>query len=141
MTARKRTLALIFLSLTAAGLSACGTGTSASNFKGPAHSAAQAVANLQSAATAGEASKICKEILARAVVAKLQTAGGCAHAVKSQLNEIDNFEASVEAIKLAKAGSIETATASVKSTYAGKKRISTLTLVNEGGKWRISGLG
>jgi hypothetical protein len=29
----------------------------------------------------------------------------------------------------------------VRSTYAGKKRISTLLLVKENGKWKISKLG
>ncbi len=33
------------------------------------------------------------------------------------------------------------ASAQVQSTYAGKKRIGTLTLVKEAGKWKVSKLG
>jgi copper chaperone CopZ len=130
------TLLLCALAL-AVGLAACGNKVSTSNFKGEQHAVAQAVSNLQSHATALEAKKICGEDFARANVARLSAAAeGCKKAVESQLKEIDSFEVTVESIQI----SGDRATARVKSIHSGKKRISTMTLVKEGAKWRVSGV-
>jgi hypothetical protein len=121
----------------ATGLVACGTASSTSSFKGEQQQVAKAVSSLQSHASALEASKICSENLAAANVASLnRSPGGCKQALESQLKQIDDFEAPVESVRIAG----NTATASVKTTRAGKKVIETLTLRKEGGKWRISGL-
>jgi copper chaperone CopZ len=123
--------------LLAMGLGACASTTSTSSFKGEQHAVAQAVSNLQSHATALEAKKICGEDLAAANVARLNAAtGGCKRAIETQLKEIDSFETTVESIKI----SGDRATAQVKSIDSGKNAIATLTLVKEGGKWRISGV-
>jgi hypothetical protein len=123
--------------LLAMGLGACGSTVSTSSFKGEQHAVAQAVSNLQSHATALEAKKICGEDLAAANVARLNAAtGGCKRAIETQLKEIDSFETTVESIKI----SGDRATAQVKSIDSGKNAIATLTLVKEGGKWRISGV-
>jgi hypothetical protein len=58
--------------------------------------------------------------------------------IKKRLSEIENLDVTIESIKLAPGAS--TATASVKSTYAGKKRQGTVTLVKEGGRWKVSGI-
>jgi hypothetical protein len=133
----------VLLTLLAAGLSACATtSTTSSSFKGEQHAAAQTIANLQSAATAGEAGKICKQLLSSALVARLNaSAGGCQQAIKKQLEEIDSFEVTVQSVKLGASGATQTGTAVVKSIYAGKNTLSTLTLVKEDGAWKISGLG
>jgi hypothetical protein len=139
-TNRIGTLAVI--ALCAVGVSACaGQSTSTSSFKGQQHAVAQTVADLQSAATAGEASKICKQILAAALVARLNAGGGCKQAIKRQLEEVDNFEVTVQSVALGPGTASQTATAAVKSVKGGKTHPSTLTLVKESGKWRISGLG
>lgn len=123
--------------LLAVGLGACASTTSTSSFKGEQHAVAQAVSNLQSHATALEAKKICGEDLAATNVARLNAAtGGCKQAIETQLKEIDSFETTVESIKI----SGDRATAQVKSIDSGKNAIATLTLVKEGGKWRISGV-
>jgi hypothetical protein len=133
----RRFPALLSLPLLATGIAACGTAaTSTSSFKGEQQKVAQAVANLQSDATALEAKKICNEDLAAANVAQLNASGGCKHAIESQLKQIDSFEVTIESVQV----SGDKATASVKSVYSGKKAIQTMTLVKEGGKWRISGL-
>jgi hypothetical protein len=139
----KRAGAPLLLALLAAGVSACATTSSSSNsFKGEQQAAAQAVANLQSAATAGEAGKICKRLLASALVTRLNAAGGgCQQAIKKQLEEIDSFEVTVKSVAIDQHGAQPTATVGVKSVFGGAKRESTLTLVREGGVWRISGLG
>jgi hypothetical protein len=139
--ATTRSSALLGLALAAAGLSACATTTSTS-FKGEQHAVAQTVEKLQSSASAGEAGTICNQLLARKIVTSLQASpGGCKQAIKTQLNEIDSFELTVQSVQLGPAGAAQTATAGVKSVYKGKKRASTLTLVKEGGAWKISGLG
>lgn len=130
------TLLLCALPL-AVGLAACGNKVSTSNFKGEQHAVAQAVSDLQSHATALEAKKICGEDFARANTARLNAAAeGCKKAVESQLKEIDSFEVTVESIQI----NDDRATARVKSIRSGKKRVSTMTLVKEGAKWRISGV-
>jgi len=138
----KRAGAALSLTLLAAGTSACATTSSSNSFKGEQHAAAQTIANLQSAATAGEAAKICNKLLAHSLVARLDALpGGCRQTIKKQLEEIDAFEVTVNSVALAKQGATPTATVRVKSTFAGKSRPSALTLVKEGGAWKISGLG
>jgi hypothetical protein len=138
MTLPRRPLALLCLPLIATGLAACGTTVSTSSFKGEQQQVAKAVSDLQSHASALEAKKICSEDLAAANVAALnRSPGRCKQAIESQLKQIDNFEATVESVHIAG----KTATARVKATNAGKKVIEALTLVKEGGKWRVSGLG
>jgi Putative lumazine-binding len=121
----------------AVGLAACGNKVSTSSFKGEQHAVAQAVSNLQSHATALEAKKICGEDFARTNAARLNaSAEGCKKAVESQLKEIDSFEVTVESIQI----NGNRATARVKSVHSGKKRVSTMKLVKEGAKWRVSGV-
>ncbi|HTB71461.1 MAG TPA: nuclear transport factor 2 family protein [Solirubrobacteraceae bacterium] len=131
----KRATALLCAPLLALGLSACAQTVSTSGLAGEAKAAGETVKDLQSNATAGEAKKICQDDLADAVVKRLAGAsGGCQEAIKKQLAEIDSVELTVESIQVNGA----TATAHVKSVYSGKKRLSTMSLVKEGGKWRIS---
>jgi hypothetical protein len=138
MMARK-TIALLCAPLLASTVAACGatTNVSTSAFKGEQQQVAKAVALLQSHATALEAKKICAEDLAAARVAQLNTApGGCKQALESQLKQIDSFETTVQSVQINGA----TATAHVKGVVGGKKGVKTVTLVREGGKWKISGV-
>lgn len=132
-----RTAAYVpFLAL---GFTACGAAVSTSSFGGEQRAVAQVIANLQSDATASDQGKICSRDLAAALVKTLNAHGGCEAAIKRQLAEIDNLEASVKSVTLASAGN--KATATVKSVYAGKQHLSTLALVKEAAGWRIAGLG
>jgi hypothetical protein len=134
----RRVIAVLCAPVLATGATACGSTVSTSSFKGERQQVAQAVADLQSDAVALEAKKICNEVLAKARVAQLNAApGGCKQAIEQQVKQIDNYDTTVEAVAIVG----KTATAKVKSTYAGKKAIQALTLVKEGGKWRISGVG
>jgi hypothetical protein len=131
----KRALALLCAALLAVVVSACASTTS-SSFKGESHAVAQTISDLQTYGTAGEAQKICSEVLSRAVTARLDSAqGGCKQALKSQLSQVDTPELTVEKIQLHGATS---ATAEVKSTYAGKAKLTTVTLVKEDSAWKIS---
>jgi len=133
----RRPIALLCAPLLATGLAACANTVSTTSFKGEQQQVAQAISNLQSHATALEAKKICSEDLAAANVARLSTAPGvCKQAIETQLKQIDNFETTVESVKI----SGDRATARVKSVHSGKKAIQTLTLVRESGHWKISGV-
>ena len=144
---RKRIGAPLCATVLALGAAGCGTAsTSTSAFKGEQHEVAQAIANLQSNLTSSDQKKVCTEDLAASVVAGLRyaagsstgPAAGCEQAIKKQLTEIDNLELSVDSVTLTSGGSEPTAQARVRSIYEGKTRISTLILVKEGGKWKLS---
>jgi len=135
----KRALMLLCAPLLALGMSSCASTTTTSSYKGENHAVAQTIANLQTEATAGEAQKICATLLSSTVTARLSSAhGGCTQALKNQLTQVDTPELTVQEVQQHGATS---ASAQVKSTYAGKSKLSTLTLVKEAGKWKISGLG
>jgi hypothetical protein len=134
----RRLLAVLCAVFSAAVLTACAGTTSGGSFKGVEHEAAQPISSLQSAATAGEEKKICTDVLAAGVVASLKGVKGCEAAIKARLAETDSMELTTETVSVAKTGT--SATAKVNSVYAGKKRIQTVSLVKEGGKWKISGL-
>jgi copper chaperone CopZ len=135
----KRVASVVCAPLLALLVSACGASVSTGNFKGEEHEVAQAIANLQSDATAAEPAKICQNDLAASVVSRLGGRSACEKAIKNQLTEIDSLEASVQSIKIDHA--TNTATATVKSTYGGKNKLAPLLLVKEGGKWKVSSLG
>jgi len=137
----KRLGALVCAPLMAVSFAACSKTLSISAFKGEEHAVAQTISNLQADVTAGDEQKICTNDLAAPVAARLNTApGGCKQAIKSQLTELDNFEVAVQSVHLSTMGALPTATAHVTSTYAGKTKASMLSLVKEGGKWKISSL-
>ncbi len=132
----RRLAILTCLPLCGLAFAACGNTVSTSSFKGEAHEVAQTVANLQADVTAGEQKKVCGSDLALPVVSRLGGTKACEAAVKTQLAEVDSTEVKVESVRVTGT----TATAKVKSTYSGKSRPSTINLVKEGGKWKISGL-
>jgi copper chaperone CopZ len=119
------------------GLSACATTVSTSGYKGEAKDVAQTIKNLQADVTAGEQKKVCNNDLAGSVVKSLSSAkGGCQQAIKDQLAEVASFEVNVQSIQITSAG--HAATAKAKSKYAGKNKVSTISLVKEAGKWKIA---
>jgi hypothetical protein len=132
----KRVLALLCAPLLALAVAACGSTVSTSSFTGEAHGVAQAIANLQSDATASDQKKLCANDFAASVVSTLGGEKGCERAIKAQVTEIDNLEASVKSIQVAAGG--KTATARVKSTYAGKSRVGNISLVKEGSNWKVA---
>jgi hypothetical protein len=130
--------ALLGATLLVFGLAACGSTVATSSFKGEQHEVAQTISNLQSDTRAGDQQKVCENDLAGPVLTRLSTTpGGCKQAIKGQLAEIDNFDVTVESIQITGSGSKRTATARVKSVYNGKSRLRTVSLVFEGGKWKI----
>src|ERR1700678_1761080 len=95
----KRGLVLLCVPLLALGASACASTSTLSSFKGEEHAVAQVVSNLQSYGTAGEAQKICADLLSSAVTTRLHSSpGGCEHALKEQLSQVDTPEVTVEKV-------------------------------------------
>ena len=136
-----RTLLLLCCAPPALGLGACAKSVSTSAFKGEQHEVAQTVADLQSDVTASDQKKICSRDLSSALVKRLNASpGGCRRAVKGQLAEIDNLDLTVESVSVHTAGAARTATAVVRSTFAGNKRRSTLSLTFESRRWKLSGV-
>lgn len=133
-----RLLLYVCAPLSAVVLGACASTVSTSAFKGSEQSVAQTVANLQTDATASEPKKICADDLAAAVVSRLGGSAHCEAAIKTQIAELDSMEVSVKSIHIA--ADQASATAEVKSIREGKSKAQTLSLVKEGGKWKISGL-
>jgi hypothetical protein len=131
-------LALICLPLSAFALAGCGSTTTTAGFTGVKHEVAQTIANLQSDATSAEPKKICADQLADALVTRLGGASGCEKAIKDQLAEIDSLETSIKSVDVAAGG--RTARAQVSSIREGKTATSTMSLVKEAGKWKISGI-
>ena len=124
--------------LLALGVGACGSTVSTSSFKGEAHAVAQRISDLQSDVSALNEQKICEQDFSRAARARLSTPGNtCKQALKRQLGSIDDYELTVE--KIAVSGA--TATARVRSTWAGKLSTNALKLVKEGGSWRVERVG
>jgi hypothetical protein len=138
----KRALALLCAPALAMSLLGCAKAVSTAGFKGEQREVAQVISNLQSDVTAGDHKKICANDLASTLVARLNAAhGGCRQAIKGQLAQVDSYNVSIQSVHLSAAGAQRRATAQVKSVYSGKTRRGTLSLLKEGGKWKIAGLG
>jgi hypothetical protein len=135
---RARLLAVPAALLAATSLAACGAAAvSTSSFTGDKKAVAQRISDFQTDATAADHKKICQNDLAATVKAKLQAAGSdCESELKSQLAQIDILELTIESIEL----SGNKASATIKSTWSGKSRRSTMELTKEGSAWKISGL-
>jgi hypothetical protein len=132
-------LGAVFAALVALVLAGCGQTTSTASFKGEQHEVAQALVNLQSHVNGGEQQKVCSDDLASSVVARLNTAkGGCTSAVKDQLAQIDNTNLAVDSVTLGTSSAKPSASASVRTIYAGKTRRSTVTLLKQEGKWKLA---
>jgi putative lumazine-binding protein len=119
----------------ASALGACGETVSTSSFKGESRHVAETVSDFQKNATASDEQKLCANDLAKKLTKRLGAVGGCQAVIKEQLGQVDALNLTVESIAVDGA----TAQARVKSTWAGRNRVSTLSLVKEGPSWKISG--
>ena len=137
-----RPLATLFCApLLAVGFAACASTSTTAGFKGEAHAVAQTISNLQADASGRDEQKICADDLASSVVRRLESAkGGCKQALKNQLEEVDNFELTVEEVHLSGSAAHPTASASVRNLNSGKTRLSTISLVKEAGRWKVSSI-
>jgi hypothetical protein len=122
----------------AAATTGCGGTASTSAFKGESRNVAQTIVDFQSDVSAREQKKLCQKDLAAFVTVRLtRAAGSCQAALKNQLLQVDATGLTIKSISITG----KRAAARVQSTYSGKNAISTLTLVDEGGRWKILGAG
>jgi hypothetical protein len=131
-----RTLPLLL----AAALAGCGQApSSAGDFKGAEKAVAQTVEQLQTDAQARKPEKICSDVLARALVDKLKTAGSdCVEEMDKLTGDADDYDLTVTDVTITGA----TATARVKARVGQNKNgATTFALAREDGKWRLSNLG
>jgi hypothetical protein len=129
----------LLLALAASGCTqASSSGSSASNFKGPQHDVATTIDDLHSAAAKNDEGQVCSQLLAKQLVDTLDAApGGCQAKVKTALKDTDTTNLTVEAVAI----DGNRATARVKTENGAKDKTTTLQLVNEGGRWKISSFG
>jgi hypothetical protein len=143
MAAPARPLAL--LAASALALGACGQSSkdSAKDFQGEQKAVAQAIEELQtqgSKHTSDSARKICTDLLAPALVARIKQASSkpCDSVIKDALGDADAFEVQVKKVTI----NGNRATAVVVSEAGGEKdRTDTLTLEKVGRGWKIASLG
>ena len=132
-------LCTLLLAAFAAGCTQTGSsGDSASDFKGEQRQVATTVEDLESAGSSRDQAKVCSDLLATELVDKLSAgAGGCAAKVKAALKDTDTTDLTVEAVSI----DGNTAKARVKTENGDKDKTTTLQLVKQGGRWKISSFG
>ncbi len=108
---------------------------STSKFSGDQRLVANTVEDFESAASKGDQDKICRDLLAKALVDQFAQRGGtCEKAVDATLKDTDSFDLTVERVSI----SGQEATARVKADRGKKDIGQSLTLVKQGAGWRIS---
>jgi hypothetical protein len=111
---------------------------STGEFRGDQRLVANTVEDFESAASEGDQGKICRDLLARALVAQYAERGGsCERAVDGALKDTDSFEMTVERVTITGTQ----ASVRVKSDRGKKDLQQSLTLVRQGQGWRISAFG
>jgi hypothetical protein len=134
--------ALPLAAIVAVAVTGCAAQTtsndSSGKFRGEQRLVANTVEDFESAASKGDQDQICRELLAKALVAQYAEHGGtCEQAVDGALKDSDSFGLTVESVRIADAQ----ATARVKADRGKKDVLRNLTLVKEGPGWRISAFG
>jgi hypothetical protein len=134
--------ALPLAAIAAVAVTGCTTTTtsndSSGKFSGEQRLVANTVEDFESAAAKGDQDQICRELLAKPLIATYAERGGtCAKAVDGALKDSDSFGLTVESVRIA----ANTATARVKADRGKHDVLRDLTLVKEGPGWRISAFG
>jgi hypothetical protein len=131
---------LPLLAIAAVAAAGCTTQTtsddSSDKFQGDQRLVANTIEDFESAASKGDQDEICRELLAKPLIADYAEHGGtCEKAVDGTLKDTDSFGLTVESVGI----DGTKATARVKADRGKKDVIQTMTLVKEGAAWRISG--
>ena len=130
---------LLAATLLAAALAGCGsTAESGPEFAGEEKLVADQVATLQEAGEAGDAKKICDEVLARSLREEIAAEGStCQTEIDKALKDSDDFELTVEDVAI----DGTTATVKVRGRERDAERVRTFEFVREGSNWRAASLG
>jgi hypothetical protein len=117
-----------------AGCTTTGT-TGSKKFPGAQADVAKAISDLQTAAQRKDATKICSEFLAKALVTKLDAPGtSCNQEIDKAVSDSDELSLLVQSVTV----NGNTATSRVQQGKNGS--IRTVTLVREANRWKVSGL-
>ena len=129
----------VFLVIPAlAGCGASSTTDNAKDFKGEQKAVAQSLDDVSKAARDSDQKEICTSLLARSLVRRLDASPKrCVGAISDQLDAVGDNKLDVKTIVISGGN----ATATVVSKVNGDDRRQTITLVDENGRWRLSGLG
>jgi hypothetical protein len=132
----------MFAAVTALAVAGCSaqssTSDSSGKFQGDQRLVANTVEDFESAATKGDQDKICRDLLATALVNQFAKAGGsCEAAVDGALKDADTYGLTVDSVTI----NGDQATAQVTADRNKKDVKRTLTLVKQGAGWRISEFG
>jgi hypothetical protein len=131
--------ALPLAAIVAVAVTGCATTTtsddSSGKFSGEQRLVANTVEDFESAASKGDQDQICRELLAKPLVATYAKRGGtCEKAVDGALKDTDSFGLTVESVRISAAQ----AAARVKADRGKHDVLRTINLVKEGTGWRIS---
>jgi hypothetical protein len=108
---------------------------SSGKFRGDQRLVANTIEDFESAASKGDQDQICRDLLAKPLVATYAKRGGtCEHAVDGALKDTDSFGLTVESVRISGAQ----ATARVKADRGKNDVLRTINLMKEGPGWRIS---
>jgi hypothetical protein len=111
---------------------------SSGKFRGDERLVANTIEDFESAASKGDQDQICRELLAKPLIATFAKRGGtCEEAVDGALKDTDSFGLTVESVRIVD----QEATARVKADRGKNDVFRTITLVKEGAGWRISEFG
>ena len=120
----------------------CGATTSSDDetppaLRGEQQLVAQAIEDLQKAATEGDEERICRELLAKALAERFGGTGrDCERRVHDALENTDTTDLSVRSVAVTG----NTARARVEAERGDADRVTTVGLIKEGARWRISRL-
>jgi copper chaperone CopZ len=138
MRARALPPAALAVAVVAGGCASSGSVDSTSDFRGEQRLVAATVEDLESAASDGDEGKICRELLARSVAARLARGGrSCQQTVEDELKNADGSDLTVRSVRV----DGTRARAAVKEDLGDADRVSTVRLVKESGRWRLETLG
>jgi len=124
----------------AAALAGCGQAASSTGkFKGAEKDVASTVKALQTDAQSRKPEKICSDVITRALAAKLKSGSSdCVDEIEKLTGDADDYNLDVTDVTITGT----TATAKVKARRGkDKNAVTTLSLAQEDGKWRLTSLG
>jgi hypothetical protein len=133
-----RALSVLLAVIAAVTLAACASGgtDSSSDFEGEEREVASVVEELQTAAADDDASEICRELLAPALIEQLGSQENCQRVVTTVIDATDTTELDVQSVNV----SGQNATARVESGTGDNATTRTVQLVRDGRNWKISQL-
>jgi hypothetical protein len=128
-------LAALALAVAGCASTASGGGNTSGDFKGAQHDVASTVEDLQSAGSKGDQDEVCSRLLATSLVDRLEARGGCRKVVDAALKDVDTSDLKVRSVRITGT----TAVAQVTTDTGDHAKPSRIALVQQGGRWRISG--